>query len=96
MAGSGIPVAVSNSSQWLGNLVRKGLGITMAPRWLLADQIDSGELQELFFNPILRISQNADPSIYLLYQKQRYQVPKVKVSVDFFTQRLQVNQTFRR
>lgn len=93
---SGIPVAVSNSSQWLGNLVRKGLGITMAPRWLLADQIDSGELQELFFNPTLRISQNADPSIYLLYQKQRYQVPKVKVSVDFFTQRLQVTQTSRR
>jgi DNA-binding transcriptional LysR family regulator len=81
-------VAVSNSSKWLGEQVAAGLGIMMAPRWSLADRLDSGELQELFFDPALRVSQNPDLAIYLLYQKQRYLVPKVKAVVDFLVARI--------
>jgi DNA-binding transcriptional LysR family regulator len=86
---SGSTVAVSNNGKWLGNQAVQGLGIMMAPRWSLTDYLNSGELQELFFDPVLRVSQNPELAIYLLYQKQRYLVPKVKVAVDFLVARIQ-------
>ena len=85
---SGIQVAVSNSGKWLGDQAVAGLGIMMAPRWSLVDYLASGKLIELFFDPVLRISQNTDLAIYLLYQKQRYLVPKVKAAVDFLVARI--------
>ena len=45
-------------------------------------------MQELIFDPALRVSQNPDLAIYLLYQKPRYLVPKVKVLVDFLVARI--------
>ena len=36
----------------------------------------------------LAISQNATMAVYLLYQKQRYLVPKVKAAVDFLVKRI--------
>lgn len=76
-------VAVSNNGKWLADQAVLGRGIMMAPRWSLAQYLDRGELQELHFDPVLRINQNPDMAIYLLYQKQRYLVPKVKAVVDF-------------
>ena len=85
---AGIPVAVSNHGKWLGELALEGRGILMAPRWSLAENLDSGQLKELFFNTTLRVSQTAEMAIYLLYQKQQYAVPKVKAAVDFLVARL--------
>ncbi|MFT6993076.1 MAG: DNA-binding transcriptional LysR family regulator [Paraglaciecola sp.] len=51
--------------------------------------MESGELQELTFEHPLSISQNDDLAIYLLYQKHRYMVPKVKAAVDFLVARIQ-------
>jgi len=87
---SEVPVGVSNNGKWLGAQGVSGVGIMMAPRWSLVDYLNSGELQELFFDPPLQISQKADLAIYLLYQRQRYQVPKVTAAVDFFMARLRV------
>ena len=81
-------VAVSNNGKWLGDQAVAGLGIMVAPRWSLVDYLESGKLQELFFDPVLRVSQNPDLAIYLLYQKQRYLVPKVKAVVDFLVARI--------
>jgi DNA-binding transcriptional LysR family regulator len=81
-------VAVSNNGKWLGDQAVAGLGIMVAPRWSLVDYLESGKLQELFFDPVLRVSQNPDLAIYLLYQKQRYLVPKVKAAVDFLVARV--------
>ena len=61
--------------------------IMMAPRWLVQKYIDNNELQELHIEPTLHISQNPGLAIYLLYQKQQYLVPKVKVAVDFLMAR---------
>ena len=72
----------------LGQQAVAGLGIMMAPRWSLCPYLERGDLQELYFDPPLRISQRPDLAIYLLYQKQRYLVPKVKAAVDFFVARL--------
>jgi DNA-binding transcriptional LysR family regulator len=88
---SGIPMAISNNSKWLGEQAAAGLGIMMAPRWSLVDYLERGELLELNLEPALHISQNAKLAIYLLYQKQRYLVPKVKVAVDFLVARISGN-----
>ena len=60
-----------------------GDGILMSTRWALASYLESGALQELKFEHQLTITQHADMAVYLLYQKQRYSVPKVKAAVDF-------------
>jgi len=84
---TGIPVAVSNHSKWLAELALAGGGIIMAPRWSIAEYLESGQLKELLFNTTVRVSQNAEMAIYLLYQKQQYAVPKVKAAVDFLVAR---------
>jgi DNA-binding transcriptional LysR family regulator len=63
----------------------------MAPRWSLAEYIQSGELQPLSIEPQLTVTQNSELAVYLLYQKQRYLVPKVKVAVDFLVARIKGN-----
>jgi len=88
---SAMPIAISNNSTWLGEQTVAGQGIMMAPRWSVQDLLDSGELQELPIVPALRISQNPDLAIYLLYQRQQYLVPKVKVAVDFLVSRFSVD-----
>ena len=62
----------------------------MAPRWLLATYFERGELLELHLDPVLHITQNTDLAVYLLYQKQRYLVPKIKAAVDFLVARVRV------
>ncbi|MEO0437473.1 MAG: LysR family transcriptional regulator [Pseudomonadota bacterium] len=81
-------VAVSNNGAWLAKLAVRGEGIMMAPRWSLGTYLDQGELIELNFEHTLQVTQNPDLAVYLLYQKQRYLVPKIKVAVDFLVARL--------
>lgn len=81
-------VAISNNVAWLADKAVRGDGILMAPPWSLPDYFRSGELQPLDINPQLRISQSGNLAIHLLYQKQRYLVPKVKVAVDFLINRI--------
>lgn len=83
-------VAISNNGKWLAEKAINGQGIMMAPRWLLATYFERGELLELHLDPILHITQNTDLAVYLLYQKQRYLVPKIKAAVDFLVARVRV------
>lgn len=87
---SGPAVVISNNGSWLAKKACNGEGILMSTRWALASYLESGQLQELNFEHPLTISQNAEMAVYLLYQKQRYLVPKVKAAVDFLVQKLQV------
>lgn len=81
-------VAVSNNGKWLGDLAAQGKGILMAPRWAAAHHLATGKLVELVLEPQVQISQSKDMAVYLLYQKQRYLVPKVKAAVDFLVARV--------
>ncbi len=83
------PAAVSNNGRWLAEKATAGWGILMAPGWALTATIERGDLQELAFDPALTITQNTELAVYLLYQKQRYFVPKVKAAVDFLVARVQ-------
>lgn len=80
--------AISNNGKWLADKAVNGEGIMMAPRWTLADFIRRGQLQILEIEPPLKITQNSELAVYLLYQKQRYLVPKVKVAVDFLVEQI--------
>jgi DNA-binding transcriptional LysR family regulator len=82
-------VAVSNNGKWLANKAINGQGIMMAPRWVLQPYLQSGELQELFFEPAISVTQSNELAVYLLYQKHAYLVPKIKVAVDFLVARVQ-------
>lgn len=83
-------IAISNNGPWLAKKACNGEGILMSTRWALESYLGSGELKELKFEHTLAITQNAKMAVYLLYQKQRYLVPKVKAAVDFLVQKLQV------
>ena len=81
-------VAISNNGKWLAHRALNDEGILVAPRWALSDFIRRGELLELMIEPKLEITQNRKLAIYLLYQKQRYSVPKVKAAIDFLVDRI--------
>lgn len=87
---SGSAVAISNNGSWLAKKACAGEGILMSTRWALAGYLASGALQELTFEHRLAITQHADMAVYLLYQKQRYSVPKIKAAVDFLVERIKV------
>jgi len=80
--------ATSNGGLWLIDKAIKGQGIVMLPRWVLKGCLDRDELIELKIDPVVSTTQNPDFGIFLLYQKQRYNVPKVKAAVDFLVARV--------
>jgi len=89
---SGPAVAISNNGTWLAKKACEGEGILMSTRWALTSYLASGKLQELKFSHELAITQNSDMAVYLLYQKQRYLVPKVKAAVDFLVKKIQITE----
>jgi len=79
---------ISNAGTWLLEKAVKGGGIVMMPRWVLAPYIEKGRLTELTISPPISTTQNPAFGIYLLYQKQRYHIPKIKAAVDFLVARI--------
>jgi DNA-binding transcriptional LysR family regulator len=79
---------VTNNGKWLIEKAIAGQGILMIPRWALTPYIESGALTELTIKPMLSITQNPNFGVFMLYRKQRYQVPKVKAAVDFLVARV--------
>jgi len=82
-------VLISNNGKWLVDKAIAGAGILMMPRWALKPYLESGELTELTITPSIHITQQTNLGVFLLYQKQRYQVPKIKAAVDFLVDRVQ-------
>ena len=81
-------VLISNNGKWLIEKTIEGLGILMMPRWVLAPYIEKGQLQHIPLTPSLHVTANPNLGVFLLYQQQRYQVPKVKAAVDFIVARV--------
>jgi len=81
-------VAISNAGTWLLEKAIKGRGIVMMPRWVLEPYFEQGQLTELTIYPQINTNQNPAFGIYLLYQKQRYHIPKIKAAVDFLVARI--------
>lgn len=85
---SGSAMLITNNGPWLVKKAIEGIGILMMPRWVVDTQLQSGELVELSIKPTVSVTQNTDLGVFLLYQKQRYQVPKVKAAVDFLVENI--------
>ena len=79
---------ISNNANWLMKQGLEGKGIMMAPRWSVEAHLVSGELVELLTDTAFSVNQNPGMGIYLLYQKPKYLVPKVKVFIDFLVENL--------
>lgn len=77
--------AIGNAGQWLLQQAIAGRGILMLPHWALEAPLDSGELVALRLEPEVVVTRNPDLGIYLLYQRLRYRVPKIRAAVDFLT-----------
>ena len=81
-------VAISNEANWLIRQAVAGRGIIMLPPWAAQPYVERGELQPLKFDPPLRMTLEGHASVYLLYAPQRYQIPKIRVAVDFLVAQL--------
>ncbi|MDX1343202.1 MAG: LysR family transcriptional regulator [Reinekea sp.] len=88
---SGPAALISNNGQWLVRQAINGEGILFLPRWVLQEAIAHGHLQELRFDHPVNITQQPDLGVYLLYQKHRYAIPKIRVAVDFIRQEISPN-----
>lgn len=84
-------VTISNNGRWLMDKAIAGRGILMMPRWVTQPSVAAGELIELELTPTVSITENPNFAVYLLYQKLRYQVPKVKAAVDFLVARVRAS-----
>lgn len=85
---SGQAIAVTNHGQWLVDQAIAGKGILFVPRWTATDILEDGTLVELSFDEEVNITTQQDFGVYLLYQKHRHAVPKIKAAVDLIVQRL--------
>ncbi|MDP0030607.1 LysR family transcriptional regulator [Glaesserella parasuis] len=74
----------SNNGYALVQMARAGHGIINIPKFLLKDELASGELI-----PILPHLEQELLDISLLYPNRRYLLPKVKVTIEFFSQLMQ-------
>jgi len=81
-------VAISNNGAWLMKKAIQGDGIIMLPKWVTQPYVDRGELNAIHIDPPVTITQQENFAVFLLYQKQRYLVPKIKVAVDFLVARI--------
>ena len=83
------PKYVSNHGQSLLESVVGGQGIALLPSWGVAKEISSGQLQEIALKDG-RLSTSGDlkMSMYLLYHPPKFQLKKIKLTVDFLYREL--------
>lgn len=79
----------SNNGYALVQMAKANLGIINVPKFLLKDELASGELV-----PILSDLQQEQLDISLLYPHRRFLSPKVKVAIEFFEQLMQEQKAF--
>lgn len=83
------PKYVSNHGQSLLDSVVGGLGIALLPSWGVANEISTGQLQEIELKDgMLSTSGDLEMNMYLLYHPPKFQLKKIKLTVDFLYKEL--------
>lgn len=77
------PKLISNNGRTLVGAALLGRGLALMPLWGVKSYLDNGALVEIKTECPINVSQDKDIGINLLYQKGRYQVPKIKLCVDY-------------
>jgi DNA-binding transcriptional LysR family regulator len=83
------PKYVSNHGQSLLESVVSGQGIALLPSWGVAKEISTGQLQEIELKDG-RLSTRGDlkMNMYLLYHPPKFQLKKIRLTVDFLYREL--------
>ena len=63
-------------------------GIVLLSEWGLRRALDRGELVPVVLDRPVSVGRGGEAGIYLLYLQTRYQIPKVRVAVEFLVERL--------
>ncbi|MDZ7685911.1 MAG: LysR substrate-binding domain-containing protein [Gammaproteobacteria bacterium] len=71
----------TNNTEALRMALIAGLGISRAPRWLVGDVIETGELV-----PVLEDYQPSPISLYAVYSPGRHLPSRVRTVIDFFAE----------
>ncbi|MBV8467096.1 MAG: LysR family transcriptional regulator [Burkholderiales bacterium] len=82
------PAFISNDGASLLAMARKHRGLVLLSEWGLKDALRSGELVALTLDRPVSVGRGGEAGIYLLYLQTRYQIPKVRVAVEFLVGRL--------
>lgn len=83
------PKYVSNHGQSLLDSVVGGQGIALLPSWGVANEISTGQLQEIELKDgMLSTSGDLEMNMYLLYHPPKFQLKKIKLTVDFLYKEL--------
>ncbi|GAB6263559.1 LysR family transcriptional regulator [Photobacterium sp. R1] len=81
------PYVVTNSGRYIRELMMAGKVMALLPDWATQEDRDNGELVKIDLpQPVCLSTEKL--GIHLLYYKPRYQVPKIRAAVDFFTKKL--------
>ncbi len=80
-----IPTAlISNSVRVIQRYLLAAQGMAMLPQWCVEDALATGSLCWVPTDELISvIPAHPATSIYLLYQRPQYVIPKIKVAVDF-------------
>jgi len=79
----------SNESHALLAWARTGLGVTIQPEWLVADDLRNGRLVRLLEEYAIHIPSEL-PAIYVVFPKARRRPAKVEVFAQFFAAKMAV------
>ncbi|WP_413112928.1 LysR family transcriptional regulator [Thaumasiovibrio sp. DFM-14] len=76
-------VMTTNDRDWLMRKAVNGEGIIFLPRWAAQDYLSDERLLPLSFTEPVNVTPQRDFALYLLYQRHRYSVPKIRAAVEF-------------
>lgn len=83
------PAFISNDGASLIAQACRHRGLVLLPEWGLAPYVQRGELALVTLDrPVSVARGGGEGGIFLMYLRTRYQVPKVRVAVDFLVERL--------
>ncbi|WP_432455421.1 MULTISPECIES: LysR family transcriptional regulator [unclassified Agarivorans] len=79
---------ISNHGKSIVNAAIQGEGIALLPEWGISKQLAEGSLMSFSVGPKICLTPAKSTGIYLLYQGLKYQIPKIRVAVDFLLHHL--------
>jgi len=82
------PAFISNDGASLIAMACKGRGLVLLSEWGLKDHLRRGDLVQVTLEQPVSVGRGGESGIYLLYLQTRYQIPKVRVAVEFLIERL--------
>lgn len=77
------PTMISNNGRILVEAACGHRGLMMVPRWGLHDHFRDRRLVEVPTQHPVGVSTGGGGGIFLLYQRAKYQIPKIRACVDF-------------